>query len=372
VIEVSLVGKWALVVLSGEFDVSNAAEIVAVAADLADDLVAEVTVDLSGVTFIGAAGITALVQAEDRVAAGGGRLAVVGATPTTLRAFDLAEVGAALTVVAPPDRSAGGDSQPVGPGARVPADGEADTGGRVSGADDELRRLLFEVSRLLLTESSVTGDLLVVVRAAVDLVPGCTGASVALVAHSESHTAAVSDAIAVEVDLVQHDRGGGPNLLAASTATRIRVATSDIDDRFDRFAAQLGIGAVMSAPVVVTGVTVGSVNFYASTRFAVGAEAMAGVVASQVAAALSKSEIYGAALALARQMQVRSAADRDANIAAGVLAGFEDCSLDQATRLLHSAAATAGESVAAAARRVIDHLAGSGPVPPGTGAAPVR
>ena len=349
-IEVTRIGNWALIALAGDFDVSNADGIRAVAVDLAADPVAEVVVDLGQVSFIGAAGISALVSADSVISAASGRVVLVGASPLTRRVFALAGVTGILPLAGLP--------------APFPVARVAPT---LTVGDDELIRLLAEVSRLLLTESTVTGDLRAVARAAVDVVPGCTAASIALVARSRPHTAAVSDETAVEVDLAQYATGEGPCLLAAVSTTRIHVETLSGDERFARFAGlagRLGIGAVLSVPVALGDVTIGTVNLYSPEQFAPGADAVAEVIAAQVTAALTKSEIYGAALALAERVQERSEADREVNIAAGVLAGFEQCSLDQAERLLRLSALAEGDSLEEAARRVLGHLATRDSGPP--------
>jgi anti-anti-sigma factor len=356
VIEVTQIGNWASVALTGDFDVTNAAEILAAIAELAAQRAVEVSVDLSQVASMDAAGIGALVGANHLLAAAGGRLMLVGASLLTQERLHQAGGSAAfplLLAVAP--------DLPLA--SSIEAEDPEDT---PAVADEELRRLLDDVSRLLLTESTITADLQGIVRAAVELVPGCSAASIALLVLGEPHTAAVSGPVAVEIDLAQYETGQGPCLLAASTSTRIRVAALDSDDRFAAFAARagpLGLGAVLSIPVAAGAATIGSVNLYSDVAFGPGADAVGEVIGTQVAAALVKSEIYGAAQTLARRVQDRTDAETSVNIAAGVLAGFEQCSIDQARRLLRSAAASTGDSLAVTARRVIDFLVERGPIP---------
>ena len=326
----------------------NAGEIRGVAADLVARTVSDVTIDMSGVTFIGAAAISALMAADDLISGIGGRMLIVGASPFAQRVFGLAGGRALPLFVLPP----------------VPAGGP---GGAGADDDEELSRLLFQVSRLLLTEPTVTGDLQTVVRAAVDLVPGCRAASIAVIARSAPRSAAVSDQVAVEVDMAQYATDEGPCLDAVRLADRIRLDSLSAERRFARFgllAGRLGIGAVLSVPVVSGDVTIGSVNLYSASGFTADAEAVSGVIAAQAAAALIKSSVYPAALTLARGVQQRTDEDRDANIAVGVLAGFEYCSIEQAELLLRSSASATGQSVAAAARRIIDYLLGPEPIGP--------
>jgi anti-anti-sigma factor len=346
VIEVTVIGNWALVVLAGEFDVSNADGIRSVVDDLVADAVSDVVVDLTRVTFIGAAAVGALIGAYRSCSSLNGRMVLVGASSMTRRVFIIAGVDGTLPVV----------DLPLAP---APAGDEGPSDGELSG-------LLTEVSRMLLTEATVTGDLQAVVRAAVDLVPGCGAASVAVLAPGGAHSAAVSDRTAVAVDRAQYVTGEGPCLEAALSGDRIRFDVAPGDGRYVRFApfaTQAGVRAVLSMPVALWGVTIGSVNLYSPGALPPDADAMGWVMAAQVAAALVKSEITTDALMLAGRFQERMEIPRGADLAAGLAAGFERCSREQAGRLLGSPPLTANGSVAVAAERVIDHLGGA-PVRP--------
>jgi anti-sigma B factor antagonist len=87
-IDVTVVGRVACMTLVGEFDLVNADEIRAVASALATQGVGELDVDVSGVTFMAAAALNALVVAR-RCFAGDGRMVVVCPTPGIRRLFEL-------------------------------------------------------------------------------------------------------------------------------------------------------------------------------------------------------------------------------------------------------------------------------------------
>ena len=137
--------------------------------------------------------------------------------------------------------------------------------------------------------STITENLRQAALAAVQDVPGCRAASVCVLAHGEPRTAAVSDAVAIEVDVAQYTANEGPCLDAARTWRVVRVDLLGDEERFGRFgprAQQLGIQAVLSVPVTVAADLIGTVNLYATSAFAPTAEAAAAAIATQVTAAV--------------------------------------------------------------------------------------
>ena len=57
---------------------------------------ADITVDLTGVCFIDAAGLGSLVGLANHLAARGAKLSVVGASPRLRRVFDIVQLGGLL------------------------------------------------------------------------------------------------------------------------------------------------------------------------------------------------------------------------------------------------------------------------------------
>lgn len=347
-IEVSVTGAWALVELSGEFDLMNADEIRSVVADLAEQAVTDVTVDLSGVTLMGAAGLHSLEAAGGLMEDIGGRLLLLGASGQIRRVFEATGI----------DRSL-----PFSHGARrLPASQAATTHPSAESDPDSISAIggqLFGLSQRLLTERFVTGDLRRVVRSAVRSVPGATAASVTLLARGKPRSAVVSDSVAIEVDVAQYALDEGPCLDAAVTSERVRVNVLAAEERFTHLAplaARAGVKAVLSVPVTTDDTTVGSLNVYSDAAFPPDAEAWAGIIAAQAAIAIVKAEIYAAARRAAALAQHRLHVDQDINVAQGAVAELQDCSLQQARLLLRSAASTNGETLHEVARRIIASL----------------
>jgi anti-anti-sigma factor len=349
-IEVTVVGGWGLAALGGEFDLANAAQIGSVVEHLIGQAVTELTADLSRVTFLDASTIRELVTCNERLSGVNGRMVVVGATPWVRQVFAAAGVGETLPVAAVP---AIADGQCAGGVVTAPTLAEQRS------AEDALTRHFFELVGALLSESTVTGDLRRVVHAAVSTIGGCVAASVTVMALGEQRSAVVSDRVAAEVDVAQYVLNEGPCLEAAGRSGRIRLDVM-ADDRFAGFAplaAERGIRAVLSVPVVLAGQTLGSLNLYSDSEFDGDADAMGDLLAGQVAAAVAKSDLLAEAEQSARAER-RSDDLRAVSSAEGVLAGLHRISTDQAGRLLHSTADVDNETLVQAARRIIYDVAG--------------
>ena len=87
-----------------------------------------------------------------------------------------------------------------------------------------------------------------------------SGRQLCVLTHGEPRTAAVSDAVAIEVDVAQYTANEGPCLDAARTSRVVRVDQLGAEERFCRFgprAQDLGIQAVLSVPATVAATSSG-------------------------------------------------------------------------------------------------------------------
>ena len=84
------------VTLVGELDIATAPRLRRVVGDLMGVGVRDVRVDLKGTDFIDSSGLGALLWAEHRLSAVGGRLSVVNAGASVTRSFELAGVDTLL------------------------------------------------------------------------------------------------------------------------------------------------------------------------------------------------------------------------------------------------------------------------------------
>lgn len=254
-IDVTAIGSWALIDLAGEFDLNNAEGVRSVTVDLLDQGVTDVSVDLSQVSFMGAAALNALHAAHQAVeTAADARLIIVGASSFARRLFTMTRLEQILPL---PDRPIGGDlslsgRDIVGVGA-VDLGYDASNGQRVG------------PRRQSPADPTVTENLRRIVRSAEQDVPGCRAASICLLAHGQPRTAAVTNEVAVQVDVAQYRVNEGPCLWAARTSQTVRVNLLGDDHRFTRFAPlahRVGIQAVLSVPVITDAHIAGTLNLY--------------------------------------------------------------------------------------------------------------
>jgi GAF domain-containing protein len=230
--------------------------------------------------------------------------------------------------------------------------------------EEDLATALRVLAAMLLTEESLKADLEGVARLCVDVIPGCTGASVALLIEGEASTVAVSDRLSLEMDLLQYENAEGPCLVALE-GRPVRVAFAARDERFPHFAvgaADRRVQSVLSVPLVDDEDVVGTLNLYGRepTAFDEHDEAMALVIAAEAPAAIVKSSLFSRAHDIRGYLQERHDARAQVAQAEGVLMAMQECSAEQAAGLLRHAADVNGERLVEAAQRVIANVRSTG------------
>lgn len=171
-------------------------------------------------------------------------------------------------------------------------------------------------------------------------------------------TAATTARIALELDMVQYDTDDGPCLRSFRTRSLLRLDIADRDDPFPHFTGEArlrGIEGVLSTPALWGDDLVGTLNCYSRTGpFDESAEAVAGVLAAQVAIAVSRSPEFVAARNVVEQSQRDLEDEAQVQLATGLLMVNEACSAEQAEGLLRSAAAHDERTILEIAHRIIE------------------
>jgi len=224
---------------------------------------------------------------------------------------------------------------------------------------DEVR-LADALTRLALSlfnEKSLKSDLERLARVACRLIDNCSGASVSMLVEGEPSTIAVSDRLALELDLVQYDHNEGP-CIAALGGEAVRIGFIPADQRFPHFAigaADRRVASVLSTPAIDHGNVVGSLNVYSQAEDAFGDDDRdtALIVAAEIAHALIKSAVLGEATRIRDQLQEQHDAATLVSRAQGLLMGLHDCSQAQADDLIRRAAETNHEPLAIVAERIL-------------------
>lgn len=146
----------------------------------------------------------------------------------------------------------------------------ADTG--TSDGQDELALQLSEFARKAQQEPDTSGTLTEIVRAAVELIPGCDEGSISVViSRRKVSSQAASGGLPSVVDALQESLGEGPCLDAAYEQMTVRVPDLASEQRWPRFspaAAAAGAAAMLSFQLYVEGDNLGALNLFSRTPWA--------------------------------------------------------------------------------------------------------
>jgi GAF domain-containing protein len=134
-------------------------------------------------------------------------------------------------------------------------------------AVNELAETLSELARLLEGEQSLEATLDGITHAAVRTVPGTRYAGITEVqGRRRMSTRAPTAEVVVAADQAQYDTGEGPCLAAIAEHETVRVTDVNTETRwpaFTRRARELGVGAMLSFRLYVSGDNLGALNLYA-------------------------------------------------------------------------------------------------------------
>jgi hypothetical protein len=226
--------------------------------------------------------------------------------------------------------------------------------------DVELGETLGSLAVLLSTSDSVQHDLQRLAELTARLIPDCSGASISMLVEGAPTSVAMTDRFALQLDLVQYEHDDGPCITALG-GEMIRIEFIAADERFPHFAqgaADQRVQSVLSVPAIDHGAVVGSLNIYSHRRDAFdGAAHDTGLVmAAEVAHALVRSDVMGAARTTRDALQERYDESTLVARAQGVLVALQDCSVAQAGVLLRNAADDNGERLIRTAERILDSV----------------
>lgn len=226
---------------------------------------------------------------------------------------------------------------------------------------------LSRVTKLLATQRTLPAKLEAVVAIVTRITPNCDAAGISLVIEGEATTTAVSDRIAVEVDLVQYQTGEGPCLAALQESNVIRIDVVGREERFSRFAPgalAIGINGVLSIPLVAGGEAVGALNLYSRRPEAFDSRTAKSLqpIADYAAEVISTSPLYAYSLemvdGLVETLESRAVIDR----AIGVIMATEHETSEGAWDRLRNLALESGHSIRAVADWVLQERP-TGPLP---------
>lgn len=229
---------------------------------------------------------------------------------------------------------------------------------------------LSRVTRLLKTQRTLPAQLEAVVGIVMRSVPSCHAAGIVLLVDGEPTSVAVTDRLAIEIDLVQYETGEGPCLSALHHGDVVRIDILEKDVQFTRFAPgaiDRGVRSVLSTPLDAHGHTVGALNMYSMQTNAFDDRTSEAVrpMAEYAGQAIGTSPLYAYSLdmvdGLMEDLESRAIIDR----ASGVLMATQEATSEDALGHLRNLALRSGESMRRVAEWVIDERPTGTAGPPG-------
>lgn len=224
------------------------------------------------------------------------------------------------------------------------------------------------VTKLLRTQRTLPAKLETVVAIAKRTVPNCDSAGIILMIDGLPTTSAVSDRLAVEIDLVQYETGQGPCLSAMQDSHVVRIDVLERDSRFTRFAPgalDRDIDSVMSLPLPVGNTVVGALNLYSRlpNAFDRQSEQVAQPLAAYAAEVIGTSPLYAYSLdmveGLVESLESRAVIAQ----ASGIIMAIESRTSQEALDRLRTLALASGKSMRTVADSVIEEHP-TWPLPP--------
>ena len=217
---------------------------------------------------------------------------------------------------------------------------------------------LSRVARLLETQRTLPARLESVVAIAKRTIPGCDAAGVILMVEGEPTSTAVTDRLAVEIDLVQYETGEGPCLAAITESQVIRIDVIERESRFTRFAPGAldhEINSALSLPLEVGGTSVGALNLYSHDANAFDEQTVSAAqpLVDYAAEAIARSPLYAYSLDMVEGLVESLESRALIGQAMGVLMVTDHCTTEEALDRLRETALAGGTSMRAEAERVI-------------------
>jgi GAF domain-containing protein len=196
-----------------------------------------------------------------------------------------------------------------------------------------------ELGHIKLNETSLDQVLSRVADLARRTLPGASEVSVTLVGGGDAHTAAYTGPLALKLDEWQYDRGYGPCLDAAATATTMSVPDTTNEARWLDWATQAadaGARSSLSIGLPVQEKVTGALNIYSvdPKAFDDDTVTLAQTFAGYAAVALANAHLYDTTATLAQQMQTAMESRAIIEQAKGIIMGQRRCTAQEAFILL--------------------------------------
>jgi anti-anti-sigma factor len=294
----SFLEAQAVLAVRGEIDFASAPELGAVVDAVIGRGHQAVVLDLAGLDFMDAAGLSVIATSAGRLDRSGGALTIRSPSPLVRKLLAITGLAEIVNVehVSQVRSRLGAEETVTAPGRPVTLE------------PLRLARQLRRMAAIPADEDVLDGALRLVVALALATVAGADGVSVSLQRHGQLTTVAASDQTISAMDAEQYATGEGPCVDASVKGHWFHVESLDDETRWPAFtpkAQRLGINAILSNPLLGRDGPVGALNIYSRTAavFAAEQQELASVIATETSVILAEA---GAAVSedqLARRIQ---------------------------------------------------------------------
>jgi anti-anti-sigma factor len=286
-VAVDFAGEQALLGVQGDIDLLGVSALGAFFDAVITSGYTSVVLDLAEVDSIDVTLGAVIASAASRLVAMAGRLTIRSPSPEVARVLDLTWLAAAINLEFPrPTRERLGSEQSTLAG-RLP----------IMTTPPDSGHLLSEATVIHPNDVYVDSALRLVVALAQVTVGGADGASVSLQRHGRLGTVAASDQTVSDMDANQYATGEGPCVDASVVGRRFHAESLEEETRWPAFtpkARALGIGSILSSPLLDQGGPAGALNIYSKTASAFGPkdQALAARLAVEASNLLSDVRVH--------------------------------------------------------------------------------
>ena len=224
--------------------------------------------------------------------------------------------------------------------------------------EDDLRSSLVDLSKLPMTDLSLSDTLSHVAQLAVRAVPGADGAGLTLLHPDRPDTIVASAEFVRAVDDIQYGLGQGPSITAAAEGITVRSGSLETDPQWPEFGpkvGRMGVHSVLSLPLITAGGVLGAMNVYARRPDAFDARAaeLGELFAVPAAVSVQNARALSSAARLTEQLEMALSNRSMIDQAIGVLISRSGCTGAQGYDKLRSMSQSEHKKVAVVAEAMV-------------------
>lgn len=224
--------------------------------------------------------------------------------------------------------------------------------------EDDLRSSLVDLSKLPMTDLSLSDTLSHVAQLAVRAVPGADGAGLTLLHPDRPDTIVASAEFVRAVDDIQYGLGQGPSITAAAEGITVRSGSLESDPQWPEFGpkvGRMGVHSVLSLPLITAGGVLGAMNVYARRPDAFDARAaeLGELFAVPAAVSVQNARALSSAARLTEQLEMALSNRSMIDQAIGVLISRSGCTGAQGYDKLRSMSQSEHKKVAVVAEAMV-------------------